>query len=73
MTEASQCRDARNDTAPAWNTLQRRTEKGDSAGDNVQSQAGRAKEEEPFQVITCQKSVKMHSGECGVSLTGLGS
>ena len=31
VTEASQCRDALKDTASAWNTSQRGTEKGDSA------------------------------------------
>lgn len=33
MTGASQCRHALKDTAAAWNTSQRGTEKGDSAED----------------------------------------
>lgn len=33
MTEASQCRGALKDTTTAWNTDQRGTETGDSAGD----------------------------------------
>lgn len=63
MTEASQGRDALKDTAPAWNTCQRYTEKGDSAGDTWAEPGSHH----------LQRSVKMHSGECGVSPTGLGS